>query len=220
MDIRLEYYLENVDEFLDLIEVCGFVCEKKYLEAWTHEKSTSKIKAELLNSIYNGCKLHRESIIHTLYKLYPDDKLINYFVGINYFEKKHFKKALEHFKKAFKCNVIDEPVLLHHMILAAMFTGKRKLVEWCARKLQKYRNYREVIEVLINYHLYKGKPMIALKLLKKLEKNLSYDLYEDLKSMIVSRDYSKYYFYYPSTHYIQPYACPIRFLVESLIQNT
>ena len=216
-EIRKEYILDSVEEFFDLLDLCQYVCIGDYSRAWSHAKATPRMRARLLNAIFIPCRIHGRRIVEELYQLYPDDKVLNYFMGLILFEKRKFDRALKHFLKAKDCKSLEEPTCLHHLLLSAIFTNNKDLARDCASRLAKYTDYVEVCMVLINYSVYLGEKNKTKRLLRKIRKYLSEDIIWDIKEMIKTGKYDRFYVYYPSLGYIQPYICPIGFLIRAII---
>jgi len=215
--IRREYGLASVEEFFDLLDVCQYVCIGVYSKAWNHSKATPRMRAKLLNALFSSCRIHGCSIVRELYRLYPNDKILNYFVGLILFRERKFDRALKHFLKARDCEILEEPTYLHHLLLSAMFTNNKDLARDCASRLARYMDYVEVCMVLINYYVYLGEKNRARRLLRKIKKYLGEDLVQYISEMIRTGKYDHFYVYYPSLGYIQPHICPIGFLIRAII---
>ena len=218
--IRGEYFLDGVDEFLDLLDICRYVCVGDYYRAWNHKKATPRMRAKLLNAIFDTCDMHSYDIIENIHQLYPDDKILNYFMGLIHFFGKEYDQAIKCFLKARNCEFLDERVFLHHLLLSSIFIDNKKLAGYCALRLAKHTDSVEVCMVLINYFIYVGKKGTAKKILRKIEKYLGEELIDEINEMINTGKYGHFYIYYPSIYYIQPPACPIRFLIKAIVEDS
>jgi len=154
--IREEYVLDNVGEFLDLLDMCRYVCVGDYSGAWNHDKATPRMRAGLLNALFSSCHIHGFRIVRELYRRYPSGKVLNYFMGLIFFRERKIGCALEHFLKAQGCESLREPTYLHHLLLSAMFTNNRDLARKCVSRLVRYLDNVGVHMVLINYYIYVG----------------------------------------------------------------
>lgn len=105
--MKIEYMVSDVDEFLDLVKITKLACTGDYLEAWNHEKSTPRLWALLINALFSTCPTHRYRMVKYLHNKYPNDKVLNYFMGLKYLNKDS-RKALRHFAKARGCEYVDK----------------------------------------------------------------------------------------------------------------
>lgn len=185
-----------------------YACHCLYQRALETIWSDKDLRRIFLDLVMLSCPRHGKIIVQEASKKFPDDKILNYYLGVIAIEEERYDDALRFFENA---EDVDKKPLLINKLLAAIMANRSDVAERTYRDLEDLRDSDEVIELaIIHYLMYAKRFSDAYNRLGKIRDLIDYEMYLGLQKDITQRRFTMdKYIYYITSRALGETVCPL-----------
>ncbi|MEM2295802.1 MAG: hypothetical protein QXH55_06185 [Candidatus Korarchaeota archaeon] len=201
-------FTSDLQRAFKLLVATEFMCYCLYQKALGVIWADKELRRIFLDIAILACPRHIKMILQEASKKFPDDKLLNHYLGVIAIEEERYEDALKFFENT---EGVDKKPLLVNKLLAAIMVGADDIAERVYLDLKNITDADEVIELaIIHYLMYKKNFPDAYNELSKIRDLLDYEYYLALKRDIMRKRFTiDKYIYYIASRDIEETVCPL-----------
>ena len=201
-------FLSDPRKALDLLLAMEYMCYCLYDKAIKIAWEDDELRRAFLDIVMLTCTRHQKSLMEEANRIYPDDPLLSYYMGVLAIEDNRYEDALHFFEHV---ENVDRKVLLVNKMLAAIMARRNDVAEQVYFELKEFPRRDEVSELaIIHYLMFSRNFPAAHDRLNKIRDILDYEMYLRLRKDILQKRFTiDNYVYYVASREIEETICPL-----------